>query len=151
MFRYKAFSAQTLHTFKTAFCLLFSRDCSGIKSQTTHNPTERGTSDPNSSQLSHVTSICHYNPCSALPCTIRCLMLRTSSLSSRSFIHAAYSGYFCSRPPDLPSSANKPSPTKFQVTKDKSAKVHLSPTNQPLPLALRPSSSTPITRSISLA
>ena len=96
-----------------------------------------------------LTSMPHYNPCSTLPCSIRCLMLQTSSLSSTRFIHEAYRRYFPFTPRDLPSSANNHSPTKFQVTKDKSAKVHLSPTNQPVPFTSRPSSRTLITRSIS--
>ena len=102
-------------------------------------------------QTGSLTSMSPYNPCSTLPCSIRCLMLPTSSLSSKRFIQAAYRGYFPFRPPDLPSSTNNPSPTKFQVTKDKSAKVHLSPTNQPVPFTSRPSSRTLITRSISFA
>lgn len=101
-------------------------------------------SQTTTSMVRHLSSS-HFNPCSALPLAMRCLIVLTSSLSSIAATHAAYLGYsasFSSRP----SSLNNPSPTIFQVTKDRSAKVHFSPTSQPEPLLSSATSKTLKTR-----
>ena len=75
---------------------------------------------------------------------ITCIVL-TSSLSFMAATHAAYLGYSASFS-SWPSSFNKPSPTMFQVMKDRSAKVHFLPTNQPVPFLSRATSKTLKTR-----